>query len=179
MNIKENLLEMKNMTELMLDLAYSAIFLKDKGIAERIKEMHNEVSLLEEETYKILFRVKEPEDVRMFIVDLTDSMKDIANAALHMAELAEDRMPSIISDMLTESNERVISARVSAKSAYANRTIGENEIRTRTHVHIIGIKRKGIWLFNINKDMKLMPEDEIIAVGKRNADKVFRKVASG
>lgn len=179
MNIKENLLKMKNMTELMLDLAYSAVFLKDKAIAEKVKEMYNEIAALEESTLKMLFKIREPEEDRMFIVDLTDSMKDIANAALHIAELSESKeRPSIVKDLLTESEERLITVKISPKSEYAKKTIDESHIRTNTRVSIIGIKRENKWIFNIDKNTKLMPNDEVIAVGTYNADKLFKKKAS-
>lgn len=180
MNIKDNLLKMKNMTELMLDLAYSAVFLKDKAIAEKVKEMHSEVAALEENTLKMLFKIREPEEDRMFIVDLTDSVKDVANAALHIAELSESKeMPSIVKDILSESSERVITVKISPKSDYAKKSIGESHIRTNTRVTIIGIKRENKWLFSIDKNTKLMPDDEVIAVGTYNADKLFKKNASG
>ncbi|MFC1732953.1 potassium channel family protein [candidate division KSB1 bacterium] len=180
MNIKDNLLHMKDITELMLDLAYSAVFLKDKAIAEKVKEMHKEVAMLEDSTLKMLFKVREPEEDRMFIVDLTDSMKDIANAALHIAELSDVKgKPSIVKDMLREGTERVISVEISSKSEYANKTISESQIRTNTRCNIIGIKRKGEWIFSIDKETKLLPKDEVIAVGTHNADRNFKKKSSG
>ncbi|MFO8016305.1 MAG: TrkA C-terminal domain-containing protein [Candidatus Woesearchaeota archaeon] len=177
MNIKENLLRMKDLTELMQDLAYSAVFLRDREIADKVKEMHKEVSMLEESTLKMLFRVKEPEDERMFIVDLLDSIKDMANASLHIAELSEGKRPDIIKDIFRESNEKVITAKISAGSPYAKKTIGENAIRTDTGATIIGIKRKDSWIFNIDKDTKMMPGDEVIAVGTYNGDRTFKKRA--
>lgn len=179
MNIKENLLRMKDMTELMLDLAYSAVFLRDKGIAEGVKQMHKEVLMLEDETLKMVFRVKEPDEHRMFLIDLTDSMRDIANAALYIAELSQNKMPPIVKDILTESNRVVINIKISPKSGYANKTIDESHIRTNTKATIIGVKRDEKWIFRIDKGMKLLPYDDVVAVGSYEADRMFKKYASG
>ena len=180
MNIKENLLRMKDTTELMLDLAYSAVFLKDRQIAARVREMNKEITLLEDSTMMMLFRIKEPEEERLFIIDLTDSIKDVANAAMHIAELAESKVAHpIVKDILSESSRMVIAAKISHKSIYANKTIGESKIRTTTRAFIIGIKRDGNWLFDIDKNTKLLPNDEVIAVGRYEADKLFKKNASG
>lgn len=180
MNIKENLLSMKDMTELMLDLAYSAVFLKDKQIAARVREMHKEIAMLEDSTLKMLFRVKEPEEDRMFIIDLTGSIKDVSNAAVHIAELAEGKVTHpIVKDILSESSRTVITSRISPKSPYANKTIEESRIRTNTRASIIGIKRDGSWLFRIDKSTKLLAGDEVIAVGSYESDKMLKKNASG
>jgi len=180
MNIKENLLRMKDMTELMLDLAYSAVFIKDRQIVEKVKEMHKEISMLEESTLKMIFKIKEPDDDRMFIVNLTDYIKDISNAALSIAELPAGRsVPPIVRDILTEGSRTVITAKIFPKSSYAKKTIGDSHIRTNTKATIIGVKRKGTWMFNIDKDIKLLPNDEVIAIGSYEADKLFKKYASG
>lgn len=180
MNIKENLLKMKDMTELMLDLAYSAVFLRDKQITDKVKEMHKEIAILEESTFKMLFRIREPEEERMFLVDIIDSIKDISNAALHIAELSMTRQaPSIIRDILSQTTKRYIAVKISPKSPYARKIIGDLKIRSETGASIMGIKRDGVWDFNIDSATKLMPDDEVMAIGSVNADKIFKKKASG
>lgn len=180
MNIKDNLLRMKDMSELMLDLAYSAVFLKDKAIADRVRELHQEMAALEESTLKMLFKVRESDEARMFIVDFTDYVKDIANSALSIADLSQKKdMPSIVKDILTESGQRLILVTISAKSDYANKTIGESQVRSDTRANIIGIKRDNKWIFSIGPDTKLLPGDEVIAVGTYMADKLFKKKVTG
>ncbi|PIN86845.1 hypothetical protein COV19_02465 [Candidatus Woesearchaeota archaeon CG10_big_fil_rev_8_21_14_0_10_44_13] len=179
MNIKENILRMKDMTELMLDLAYSAVFLKDRQIVDKVKDMHKEIGLLEEQTLKMVFKIKESDEDRMFIVNLTDYIKDISNAALQIAELSSGKgTPPIVRDILTESSKMVITAKIHPKSSYANKMIGQNHIRTNTKATIIGVKRSGSWIFSIDKNFRLMPDDEVIAIGSYEADKLFKKYAS-
>ncbi|MCX8147459.1 MAG: hypothetical protein N3D84_03260, partial [Candidatus Woesearchaeota archaeon] len=149
MNIKENLLKMKNMTEHMLDLAYSAVFLEDREILDEVKQMHFEMSILEENTLKMLFKVKESEADRLFLLDLIGSMKEISNAALHIGVLAEKKAPSIVNEILKESHNKVISAKISSQSPYSNKTIGESKIWQETNVKILGVKRGKKWIFDI------------------------------
>lgn len=179
MNIKENLLKMKDTTEHMLDLAYSAVFLEDKDILGEIKQMYTEVSILEENTLKMLFKVKEPEADRMFLLDLIDSMKDIANAALYIAKLSEKKAPSIVNDILKESHKKVISAKISASSPYSNKTIGDSKIWAETNVKILGVKRGGKWMFDVDQTTILMPNDEVVAAGTYSQDKLFKRYAAG
>lgn len=101
--IKDNLIQMKNMSELMVDLAYSAVFLRDKKLAEQVRVKHEEIKKLEENTLKIFFRVKFPDVELINLLDLMDSVIDIANAAVKIAELAETKhYPSILHDILKE-----------------------------------------------------------------------------
>ena len=59
MNVKSNLLELKNLSEVILDLAYSSIFLEDKELADYVKELYEEIIELEIRTIEILFKVED------------------------------------------------------------------------------------------------------------------------
>ena len=101
--IKDNLIQMKNVSEMMVDLAYSAVFLRDKKLAEQVKIRHGEIKKLEEGTLKIFFKVKLPDEELIHLLGLMDSVMDIANAAAKIAELAETKnYPSILHDILKE-----------------------------------------------------------------------------
>ena len=53
MSIKNLLIEMKNMSELMVDLAYSAILFNSKAAAEEVLALENEVNSMNYEIKKI------------------------------------------------------------------------------------------------------------------------------
>lgn len=99
--IKDNLIQMKNTSELMVDLAYSAAFLRDKKLVREVMLKDEEMRKLKKETLKLLFKVKIPEDDLLSIMELTDSIIEIAGAAKNIAKLAEaEHYPPILRDIL-------------------------------------------------------------------------------
>ena len=52
MSIKNLLIEMKNMSELMVDLAYSAVLFNSKTAAEEVLTLENEVNAMNYEIKK-------------------------------------------------------------------------------------------------------------------------------
>src|SRR3989344_2222544 len=108
-NIKENLLEMKNITELMTDLAYSAVFLQDKTISSEVIKLYTKIKELEKDTFKLLFRIKESEEERMFIIDLASNIREQAFSSVRIAKLSHSpSSPSIVKDVFKESDKRII-----------------------------------------------------------------------
>ena len=52
MSIKNLLIEMKNMSELMVDLAYSAVLFNSKAAAEEVIELENDINEMNYEIKK-------------------------------------------------------------------------------------------------------------------------------
>ncbi len=180
MNIKDNILKMKNMSELMIDLAYSAVFLRDIEIASEVESMYRELRSFEKDTLKLIFKIREPEEERVFMIDIMDTIGELAHSALRLADLAKSKSyPSIIKDVLSATDKRTIIIRIAPHSVYANKTIEESEIKTKTGAQLVGIKRDHRWIFKIEKTMRLLPEDEVLAVGDKKADELFKKYATG
>ncbi len=178
-NIRDNMLQMKNMSELQLDLAYSALFLQDKAFAHRVKELQEEMRVLERETTKYIFRVKESDEDRTMMLELIGNMRDISNIAVNIAEMTKGPIPPIIRDVLTETKERVVTATVAHDSVFANKKLDDSEVRTHTKVLIIAIKRKEEWLFEINRDTELKAGDLLVGIGTGEAEKLFKDAVRG
>jgi len=101
--IKDNFTQMKNMSELMVDLAYSAVFLRDKKLAEQVLVKYKDMEQLEENTLKLFFRIKIPEEEMVKLVGLMSSIMEIANAARKIADLSDTKhYPPILHDILKD-----------------------------------------------------------------------------
>jgi len=180
MNIKENILRMKNVSELMIDLAYSALFLRDIEIAKEVESMYKELRLLEKDTLKLIFKIREPEEERIFMIDIMNTISGLAHSALRLADLTKsESYPSIIKDVLSITEKRTIVAKIAPHSIYANKTIEESAIKEKTGARIVGIKRNNKWFFKIEKTTRLLAGDEVLAVGSKKADELFKKYATG
>jgi len=172
---------MKNLSELMIEMAYSALFLRDARIAAQVDSLYKRIEHLETETMSALFKVREPEEERILLIDLVDFVKDIANAARSIASLSKSKAVSpIVADILKESDLRVVTESVSKNSVLANKTIGEAKIRAYAlGARIVCIKRDENWIFNITGDTKLVPGDFVVAIGTKHSDELLKSVLAG
>lgn len=178
-NIKENILEMKKVSELMMDLAYSAVFLHDKNMAAEIQKLYHKIQELEKDTLSLLFRIKESEDERMFLIDLISNISEVSYRYVRISRLsASQSFPEIVHDILRESDKRIVVALVTRKSRVANKTISDSEIRTKTKATIIAIKRKNEWICNIDENVKLLPNDQIVAIGRSGSEALLKELIS-
>lgn len=179
-NIKENILRMKDMSEIMTDLAYSALFLHDRKISAEVSRMDKEVQQLEEDTLKMLFKVRESGGERITILNITGFIRNISNSAVQISNLVEsERLPSIIKDILKESDKRVLTETIVGKSPLVGRTIGGSRVEIYTKARILAINRKKKWVFEVNDDTRLMNKDLLVAVGNVEAEKILKDVANG
>ena len=178
--IKENIIKMKELSELLLDLSYSAVFLHDKKIALQVDQVYDEIKNLEKDTLRMIFKIRESENDRLILIDLTASIRGVANETKKLAELAKSEHPiTIIRDILTGSSRRIIDEVVSEKSAIANKKIGDSSIRTNTRAHIVCLKRKDKWMFDVDKETRLLPGDLVVAVGREKAEKKLVELLRG
>jgi uncharacterized protein with PhoU and TrkA domain len=179
-NVIENIMKMKNMSELMVDLAYSALFLRNKYISEEVMKMEKQIDTIMADTLRHLFRIKDSEDNRIMVVELMDYITDITRAATHIAGLVQKgSVPEFMKNILSETDERIMTVEIKKESILANNTIGNSLVRSRTGSNIISIKRGDEWIFGINKETALKAGDMIVAVGRKDSEKLLKNFAEG
>ena len=179
-NIKQNFLEMKDLSELMVDLAYSALFLQDRAVAAQVEEMYGRIKQLEDDTTKLLFRIKETDERRMLILELIDQIKHISNAAMSIASLVTTKqVPGIIKEALGQTDERIIVLEVSGKSSLCGKSLATSHVGTRTGALVRAIRRGNRWIFTVTEDTVIEAKDQLVAIGSEGAEKRLAEWASG
>ena len=179
-NVIDNIMKLKNMSELMVDLAYSAVLLRNKKISEEVMKMQESIEEITANTLKLMFKVRGSDNQRVRMIEFMDYITDITRAATHIAQLVQKgSIPDFMKNILSETDERIVTFEIKRHSILANKTIGESVVRSRTGANIISLKRGEDWIFNINKDTVLKPGDEIVAVGKKGSEDLLRKFAEG
>ncbi len=173
-------MKIKNISELMVDLAYSAVFLQSRHISDEVMKMEKQVDEIATDTLKHIFKVKGSEDNRVRMVELMDFITDITRAATHIAQLAhKGSIPDFMKNILSETDKRIMTIEIKKDSILANNTVGASLVRSRTGANIISIRRGEEWFFDINKDTELRPEDVIVAVGRKDSEKLLKNFADG
>lgn len=177
-NVKENIMEMKNKSELIIRLAYSELLQDNKSLIGEINELYESLIKLEKDTLNLLFRIRVSDDEKYRIINLMEFIKDYGNAAINIIKL---NFPdtSIVRTVLTPPDERVFTGVVIDNSSLANKKLGDSKLRSHTNAEIIAVKRKDKWMFQISRDFLVKTDDLLVCVGDERAHEAFKKVIKG
>jgi uncharacterized protein with PhoU and TrkA domain len=172
-NVKEILEELKNLSELMLDLGYSSVFFESKDIANEVCLLFESFEAHEERLYYHLFSASKGRNISSLIsvMTLVESAKDVARSAMNMSKIVLDdvELHPVVKKALQESDESITRATIMPKSELHNKTIDEISMKTNTGIIVLAIRREKKWLFVPEKDTKLLENDILIATGSKAA----------
>lgn len=162
--------ELKNVSEVAVGLAYSAILLRDRALA-------GEVSVIEDRSDDLFHglegwvlraasELEDPDELRG-LLHLAAASERIVDAAQSMTRVIEtdDNPHPIIAQALSEADEITADAFVRADSAVDGRTLSELRLHTETGMEILAIDRGGRWINRPRSSRFLQAGDRILAIG--------------
>ena len=87
-SVKELIEDVKDLSELMLALAYSSVFFESKDIAKEVMILYNDLEDKEEQLYLHLFAASrgKPSERLISVIDIAESSKMVGNAAKNLSE---------------------------------------------------------------------------------------------
>ncbi len=183
--VKDLLVDIRDTTELMVDLAYSAILYDNEDIAEEVLELESKVlDLLKHIRVVSVLAARRVEDAEKVssILHIANAGQKISNAAGDISSLVLRGFKlsdEIINLILYHSEETVIRVRVPEHSEIAGKTLGEVRLHTRTGMRVIAIKRGFSWIFNPDRDTVVYKDDLLFARGDPYAVPRFYEVVTG
>lgn len=183
-NVKDILVEMKDTSELMVDLAYSALLTNSKDIAEEVQELEEK---MDNHRYEIeamlLLSARTPEDAADLsgILHVVVAAENIADAAEDIADVVLRGVGDhpIYQKMLGEAEEQVVKTKVVNGSELVGKTLGDMRVSSRTGCHIRAIRRGSAWIYNPDKDTKIFEGDMLIASGNESAVDTLIELSTG
>jgi uncharacterized protein with PhoU and TrkA domain len=180
-NAKAVLVEMKDISSSMLDLAYSAIIYNNPEIANEVFKLEQTMhSLLYKLRIAIMLGVRNIEDAFEFvgILQIASAAEKISNAAGDIAKVATSVS---ITDYLDREDfeEAIINVRIKPPSTLRNKSLAELKLETETGMHVLALKRGSQWIFSPEKDERLLENDLIITSGPTEGIPAFCKLATG
>ena len=183
-SVRELFLEMKNLSELMIDLAYSAALFNDKELAEDVLELEDRVDTL---TYlldmEVMIAARDPDDAEALVgVSKVASAADkISGAAADIAAIVTQNIGvhPIVSEVFEKVEERLTRAKVSKASILVDKQIGELGLAARMGVDIIAICRNKDWIIDPEDTVSIKIEDTLIARGAPSGVNEFKALVEG
>lgn len=180
-NVKDILVEMKDTSELMIDLAYSALLTNSKDVAEEVEGLEELMDNLQYEVAILcMLAARTPEEA----ADLSGILH-VASASEKLSDAAEDIVDvvkrgvgdhPVYQSMLELAEEQVVKISVEGKSDLVGKTLGEYRLLTETGCFVRAIKRNGGWIYNPSKNTKVKEGDTLIVIGAQNSVEKLEKI---
>lgn len=183
-SVRELFVEMKNLSELMIDLAYSAALFNDKELAEDVLELENRVDTL---AYflemEIMMAARDAEDAEALtgVSKVASAADKISDAAADIAAivLRNVGVHPIVSEVFEKVEEHLTRARVNEDSILIGRQIGKLDLAARMGVDVIAIRRNKDWMINPEETERIKCGDILIARGAPSGTKELKELAEG
>ena len=183
-NVKDILVEIKDTSELMVDLAYSALLTNSVDIAEEVQKLERQMDDLRYEIEAmLLLSARTPDDA----ADMSGILH-VAVAAENIADSAEDIADVVLrgigdhpiyKKMLGEAEEQVVRTKVSPSSGLIGKTLGVLRVSSQTGCYIRAIRRGSGWIYNPRKGTTILAGDILIASGSESAVDALTEMSEG
>ena len=178
-------LEIKDKSELMVDLAYSSILYDNRTIAEEVYDLENHVDKLyqnlQKESLQGVKNGKLNVNDALTLMKLAQAGEQIADAAQELAdvELRDVELHPIIKMSLRESDVVFTKVQVESKSILCGKTLGQLKLSSETGMLVIAMRHKERWLYGPNKNTKIDSNDILFAKGPEDGEKHLINLATG
>jgi len=167
--VKEILTEMKDISELIVDLAYSAILFNNDDIAEEVKLLDVQMDKLNYDIRMMAMmaaRTKEDAEQLAGILQVAEAAESISNAAGDIISLlSKEKTGPILPKILKQADEQLFRIKVSDKSKACNQKIDDLKVESETGMRIIAIRRGDLWIYNPQSDTSILADDWLITRG--------------
>ena len=183
-SVRELLIEMKDLSELMIDLAYSAALFDSPALAEEVMEMESRIDTI---TYllnmNVMVAARDAEDAESLVgvtkvARATDKISDAA-ADIATIVLQGIGIHPIIREAFEKVEERLTRVEVKPKSILAGRQLGGLELAAKMGVDIIAIRRNKRWIINPEENETIQEGDVLIVRGAPQGIEEIEGIAKG
>ncbi|MES3517265.1 MAG: TrkA C-terminal domain-containing protein [Natronomonas sp.] len=179
----DTIVHMKNLSELAVDLAYSAVLFDSEELAEEVSNLEVEVDALQSRFEAwVLGAAADAEDPVSLrgLIHLGTSTEVISDAAVDISEgvLRDIDAHPVVRMAVEESDELLLRVEVEADSELDGTTVTSGVPDADVSMSVIAIRRPGEgWLLVADADAELTSGDILIAKGTRGAAEGFERLA--
>lgn len=169
------IVEMKNMSELAVGLAYTAVLFDSKEMAVEVEEIEQQMDDMKYDLQRWVLRAaKHVDDIENLrgLFHLAVSTEIISDAALKIANVVlHDIEPHpILAMAIRESDEVITRAEIQQGTMMDGKTLGTLELETDTGMYVLAIKRADRWTYNPKSKVTLGAGDTIFARGTKSGE---------
>jgi uncharacterized protein with PhoU and TrkA domain len=181
-NLKAMLSEAKDTSELMVDLAYAALFFNDAGMAKEVEELQERLEDLAHAMREVcVLAARSPRDASEMssVLHVLSAIERMSDAAVDIARIVTKRLgiPAALVADLAAAEEISHRVRVRPESALAHRPLADLELPVEVGMRVVAIRRGKEWVIDPDGDEMLLPDDVLILRGPPEGIAELRELA--
>jgi uncharacterized protein with PhoU and TrkA domain len=181
-NLKAMLSEAKDTSELMVDLAYAALFFSDAGMAREVEELEERLEELAHAMREVcVLAARSPRDASEMssVLHVLSAIERMSAAAVGISRIVTKRLgiPAALVADLAAAEEISHRVRVRSDSALAGRTLADAALPTEVGMRVVAIRRGKEWVIDPDGDEMLVPDDVLILRGPPEGIVELRELA--
>ena len=175
--------EAKDTSELMVDLAYAALFFNDAGMAREVEELHERLEDLAHAMREVcVLAARSPRDAEEMssVLHVLSAIERMSDAAVDIARIVTKRLgiPAALVADLAAAEEISHRVRVREDSALAHRTLADVELPVEVGMRVVAMRRGKEWIIDPDGDEMLLPDDVLILRGPPGGIAELRELAN-
>ncbi len=183
-SVREALTEMKDVSEIMIDLAYSAALFNSDELAEEVMELEKRVDYLDYIIdMNVMLAARDAEDAEHLtaVTTVASATNKISDAAADIATIVLKKIGihPIVRKAFEQVEERLARAIVKPDSILVEKKLGDLELAAKIGVDVIAIRRKREWKIDPEDHEKILEGDVLLARGAPNGIDELKAIASG
>ncbi len=175
---------MKDVSEIMIDLAYSSALFNSHELAEEVMELEKRVDYLD---YIInmntMLATRDAEDAKHLtaVTTVAAATNKISDAAADIAAIVlnDIGIHPIVRKAFEQVEERLARAIVRRDSILVNKKLGDLELAAKIGVDVIAIRRNREWTIDPEDEEKIKDGDVLIVRGAPHGVDEMKDLASG
>lgn len=179
--VKGLLSEIKDESELMVDLAYAAVFFADTDLAREVGRLEERMFEQLHELRKIaILAARSPEDAEHMagVLEVASAVEKIADAAEDIARIVASKI-GIVDDLrndLRYADEIVSRIKVAEGSPAVQQSLRDLALPTQIGIWVIAIRRGGEWNLDPRADYVIAEGDALLVRGPEDGVLLAREL---
>ena len=179
-SVREILTEMKDISELILDLAYSAVIFASEDIASEVRYLEARMDTQKYQigiTAMVAARTVKDAEQLSGILQVASAAERISNAAGDIVNLmTKYGSQPFLREIFEQTEESVFKYELEDDSCLENRTLKELNIEKNTGIRVIAVRRKKKWFYGVKGNFALKGGDSLILRGDDEGVESFHQL---
>ena len=181
--LRAMLAEAKATSELMVDLAYAALYFDDPDMAEEVDELEGQMSDLVHDMRAVCVlaaRSSREAEGMSSVLQVVSSIERMANDAVDISRIVSKRMgiPHQLVADLSDAEEVSHRVLVSEGSHMAHRPLSALELTVQAGMSVMAVRRGRQWITDVNGETVLIPDDVLFLRGSPDGITRLRELAA-